>query len=463
MVSFSPEQERVIQCDDDSIIVDARAGTGKTSTQVGYAEKRRKLEFLYLAYNKAIQEEAKTRFPSNVVCRTIHSVAYAAIGHRYREKMVVGNMRVADVAEMLGVRTNFNLAGRVLETLNAFLASDRNTILEVVDTSDQFHRQLAEITQRFWERMSDEADPSVPMLHDGYLKLFQLSRPSFSCDVLLLDEYQDANPVTSAIVHGAKCRKLYVGDPHQQIYQFRGAVNMMSRVKGEHFYLTGSWRFGPEIADVANCILSEKGERIGIRGMGESGVVDNIVTTSPYAIICRTNSAVFDAAISVPHDRGLNFIGGIAGYRFDTIEAAHNLCFGLEVRDRYIKKFEDFALLEKCALDTEDPELKALVKTVEKYGRDIPEMIASVKRRVANSNGDDIVIMTAHKSKGLEFGQVMLANDFIKPTNYRKARSNGDLSQEDHDKLDTEMNLLYVAATRARKVLQPNDSIMELA
>ena len=51
--------------------------------------------------------------------------------------------------------------------------------------------------QLLWEKMKDENDTSVPMTHDGYLKLYQLKwKPDFChtlkqpFDVLLIDEAQ---------------------------------------------------------------------------------------------------------------------------------------------------------------------------------------------------------------------------------------------------------------------------------
>ena len=45
---------------------------------------------------------------------------------------------------------------------------------------------------------------------------------------------------------------IYVGDAHQQIYEWRGAVNAMKRLPLPQTLLTQSFRFGDQIADVAN-------------------------------------------------------------------------------------------------------------------------------------------------------------------------------------------------------------------
>jgi hypothetical protein len=68
-----------------------------------------------------------------------------------------------------------------------------------------------------------------------------------------------------------------VGDPHQQIYSFMGAVDAMQRVRkqlegqpGNLLVLRSlrrSFRFGPQIASVGNAILRVKQERRSVLGM----------------------------------------------------------------------------------------------------------------------------------------------------------------------------------------------------
>lgn len=58
------------------------SGTGKTTTLVRYAQQRPHRRFLYISFNKSVAVQANRCFPSNVECRTIHSMAYKAVGHR---------------------------------------------------------------------------------------------------------------------------------------------------------------------------------------------------------------------------------------------------------------------------------------------------------------------------------------------------------------------------------------------
>ena len=66
----------------------AFAGTGKTTVLEQFARARPSLRLLYVAFNKSVQQEAQQRFPTNVHCRTIHSLAWRSEGLRFRHKLV---------------------------------------------------------------------------------------------------------------------------------------------------------------------------------------------------------------------------------------------------------------------------------------------------------------------------------------------------------------------------------------
>src|SRR5205814_6656456 len=82
----TPEQLAVIGTDlnaGEALKCIAFAGTGKTSTLCEYSKLRPLDQMLYVAFNKSVQLDAEAKFPANVMCRTIHSLAYQSIGKSF--------------------------------------------------------------------------------------------------------------------------------------------------------------------------------------------------------------------------------------------------------------------------------------------------------------------------------------------------------------------------------------------
>lgn len=69
------------------LVVQAGAGTGKTSTLKMVARALRAQQPVYIAYNRSIATEAAASFPSHVMCRTAHSLALQAVGRRYAHRL----------------------------------------------------------------------------------------------------------------------------------------------------------------------------------------------------------------------------------------------------------------------------------------------------------------------------------------------------------------------------------------
>lgn len=87
-VNYTDEQRAAIECDAQFVVVDAKAGTGKTTTAVGIAQARPNKRILYMAFNKTAQMDAQERFGrnSNVECRTTHSLAWSAFGRLFQSR-----------------------------------------------------------------------------------------------------------------------------------------------------------------------------------------------------------------------------------------------------------------------------------------------------------------------------------------------------------------------------------------
>jgi len=264
---ITSEQNEIVRTDlkdGDILKIIAFAGTGKTTTLIEYAKLRPKLSFLYVAFNKSVQIEASEKFPQNVHCRTAHSLAWRDYGVKFRKRLV-SDIKPYMIRESLDL-ANYEDAKYTINTLyNYLISADRNiSTIHIPKSAYNFYRyykkqlpDLIKLADKLWKIMLSGKDSNVGMIHDGYLKLFQLSNPILGFDCILLDEAQDINPVIADIVISQKCSKIIVGDPHQQIYSFRGAQDILSKIHSEKLkYLTHSFRFTSDIANLANLILN---------------------------------------------------------------------------------------------------------------------------------------------------------------------------------------------------------------
>ncbi|BCU08463.1 UvrD-helicase domain-containing protein [Allochromatium tepidum] len=465
------EQQAIIDSKADTLIANAFAGTGKTATLVGFAKARPDARMLYLAFNRSVADEAKERFPSNVEARTSHSLAYGRYGHRYQSKL--GYPRAFHARNILRPSLPSNEAlvfsGLALEAVNRFLISSSAEIsinhvaagqarAIGVDPTD-----ILEAAKSLWEAMQDPKDPSVPMPHDGYLKLYQLSRPKLDrYDYILLDEAQDTNPCLFDIFNAQKTGRVLVGDQHQNIYGFRGAMNAMGRLRGEHHNLTASFRFGEPVADVANAILGVfKGEPLSLRGFGgpsEVGMVPLQQRRTVY--LHRTNAGLFARAVDLLHANiPMHFVGGVKNYNFQTILDAFHLFDHNQraIRDPFLRSFRTLENLEEYAEAVEDHEIKARLTVVKKYTFRIPRLIERLEAaHEPDARKAGAELTTAHKSKGLEWEQVVLGEDFPDLMDSSGVPLVSELlppNATERPLEPDEANLLYVAATRARQHL----------
>jgi hypothetical protein len=461
-VTYTDEQANVIRSNAASLVVNAFAGTGKTTTLLGYALARPEQRILYLAFNKVTAAEAAGIFPPNVECRTIHSMAYSKYGSRFKHK--IGALRPNDIVALYR-DVSLLAASYLVTTLEAFMYSADEGIgfIHTPQELPKSDRQgLAGAASRLWVDMIDPAKLTA-LPHDGYLKLYQLSAPVLTdrFDTILLDEGQDTNPVTASIVFRQASRKVIVGDIHQSIYAFRGSVNAMEMLPdAESHYLTRSMRFGELIATMASHLLRYfKGETQAIIGLGQMAIpADCVDRSKPYAIISRTNAKVFGNAVKALGKQKVHFVGGAQTYLFAKLGDIYSLLANApnSVQDPFYRSFEDIEALAKYGRETGDMETLSLVSIVREYKHAIPRLIEEVMAQAcANASEAEILLVTAHRAKGLQFDQVVLDDDFTDLVD-RRGRSKHDGTPQ----FEQEVNLLYVAMTRAKKAVEFNRQIM---
>ncbi|CAL1568718.1 unnamed protein product [Knipowitschia caucasica] len=520
-INLTGEQQQVLSHDiqrDHVLKIMAFAGTGKTTTLVKYAEQRPHLRFLYVAFNRSVAKEAERRFPANVDCKTVHALAFKEVGVRYQTgRKLTCSMKPFSINMVLPKgRAGFRKSKIVMRTITTFLASideeidlthvpswylSKNRVQTPIDEAEKL--LFLEDARYVWMQMKNVRQRSKEafyMTHDGYLKMWQLSRPCLShkYDVIFIDEAQDCTPAILDIMLSQSCGKILVGDPHQQIYTFRGAVNALDTVDHTHiFYLTQSFRFGAEIAYVGAAILKvcKNVQKILVGGKQKGGVSDESAAAvgdsvrkgvSPNqgktAILSRTNVTVFSEAVKLTYANSkcrVHFVGGIQGIGLDRIQDIWNIMQdskklqdGQEykatyIRDPFLRIFakkskNPFQALKQYADQTEDRELEAKLIIVEKFGNRIPEIVSKLKMCYEQDYVKaDFILGTVHKAKGMEFDTVMVTDDFAKlPASRHNLRFHRSFVINEIQK--DEWNLMYVAVTRAKSSLIISESIRRL-
>lgn len=443
--------------------IKAYAGTGKTSTLVEIS-KNIVGRGLYLAYNKAIQLDASEKFPSQVECKTAHSLAYGGMYSEINGR--VGNLTPISIMSHISITAiggyqAYEVAFLVLKMLKVFCNTSGQFIDESFFHNEQFimvgdnDMQRREImvyvidkASEYWHEVIKEGS-QVPLEHDFYLKLYQLSEPDLTkrFDYILFDECQDANPVLIDILEKQSCQKIVVGDEHQQIYSWRGAVNSYSQFQGDSYYLSQSFRFGQSIAELASIILYIKGESRPLKGMESTPSIILDTKRKNYTQLCRTNAYMI-ARIIDHVKKKIHVVGGtreilelaksgFALYRGDTEQNTHNK----------IRTFKSWGKLLKFKEKFEDAEISFLAKIIEKHGNKFGGIISQIENaNYVKEDNAEFVFSTIHKSKGREWDHVVIGSDFQIFT------SEDEMIKMLREEIE-EFNLLYVAITRAKHSL----------
>ncbi len=268
------------------------------------------------------------------------------------------------------------------------------------------------------------------------MKVWQLGDPVISADWIALDEDQDTPPVVFDVLRRQRCPKVMVGDENQTIYEYLGTVNAAEEYpNAPKHLLTQSFRFGVAIADVANAVLAslEKPTTLRLKGLPS---IDSKVgpVPDPKCILCRTNAVAVRTVLTAITEGRRPFLVGGGAEVISFVEGAQDLQQGRATSHPDLACFADWPEVQSYVKEDEGEELKLMANLTDAFGC---EPILAALRNMPEEKDADLVVSTAHKSKGREWDSVRLAEDF--PTDGKSS--------------DSDRRLAYVAATRARLLL----------
>ncbi|WP_343289991.1 UvrD-helicase domain-containing protein (plasmid) [Vibrio harveyi] len=450
----------------DLLTIESGAGASKTFTcslliSKGAAPYHKAL---VLAFNRLIVDEMRESFADNVTIVTTHELARMHTNniaeHRLETPLTPQHVcKALTLACTVGKLDRLTFAEKLITIISRYASSISTSIQRFLEDNKFSLMRPSEYEmlpmfiyygKSLWEKMCNK-NSDIPVLHDVYLKefVFAIVRGDLTLDydIVVLDEAQDSAPIAKLLFESLQGKKISAGDTFQSIYEWRGAVNVMEQLAKTTIHsarLTTCYRFGQEIADIANgLIVKFHGRTPNFKGhpSKSSEIIESATEFNPNRQelwLFRTNAELMGELIAASN-KGVkcHLLKDNQEY-LNLITQAESLFNCNPVSKGVLASFTDWKEFETFAMSEAGGEYKSFVNAVMRYGFfEIRKVIeASANTQPENAQR---LFSTAHACKGLEFESVVLSSDFDKILN----RSSGRM-------LLQEVNLLYVALTRAK-------------
>jgi superfamily I DNA/RNA helicase len=482
-MTFKPSQYQqdifdFVQKENRSGIIEAVAGSGKTTTIVKALELIPSNKYvLFLAFNKAIAEELKSRVPSHVRAATFHSVGFGVwrkgkdnikIDPKKTWSLIREHLGETDqdlygtfIFKMIGLAKGAGVGYLIPNDLAAWfrLADHYDVYLDSADANEQRGMELSQFILQKSIEAADQVIDYDDMLYMPLIKNMHFWQYHF----VFVDEAQDTNPIQVALLKRMLKpggRLIAVGDPHQAIYGFRGADSAaMNRIKEEFacikLPLSVSYRCPQAVVKAAQKYVShiEAHEDAPIGRVGQVPPEFRLQDfKSNDAILCRNTAPLVNMAFTLLRNRiPCRLLGREIGSGLSSLvkkmkaKTINGLIDRLEnYKDREIAKYVSKGQEEKAQV-VEDKVLSLLtiIENLPENQRTVPALIKAIEDLFTDNGQGFLTLSTVHKAKGLEWERVYILAPNLMPSKW--ARKEWQMQQE--------INLIYVAYTRAKREL----------
>lgn len=461
MVLWSDLQNRIFDkasVMDRSLVIVARAGTGKTTTILEAASRLPRGRVLFAAFGAAIAAELAGRVPQGVEAKTLHSVGFGSVRARFPKiKMVEGKGKAiarsicererldgaeGPIARMAG------LAKSVMLT-DASELGDLSLDLGIVETE----RGAALLAPLALEACDTAARDTNTMDFDDMVFLpWRLEMYRATYDFVIVDEAQDMSPsqlwiAKSVLRKGGKM--IIVGDDRQAIYGWRGAdsqaLERMTRELGADVLpLSITYRCPRKVVEMAQAIVPDY-QAAPEAPEGNIGPGNAMDALPGDFILSRKNAPLMALCLAL---LAKGVPATITGR--DVGKALRSLVERSEATDipalvKWIEEWRRAELLKLSGIGDQDKAERKAQEVDDKAEclialTDGCTTIHCIFSRLETlfSDADPrsmVVLSSVHKAKGLERDRVFVLTDTFRNTS------------------EEERNLWYVAITRTKRDL----------
>lgn len=448
----------------DNLLINALAGSAKTTTLEFLAKYMPIEPMLSLAFNKRIAVEMEARLPGHVMCKTLNSIGHrtwgAAIG---KSRLMVDAKKSSSILKgliddkLVDRSDAYEFYGDILRAV-----SMAKSVGYVPEGAPPHAKRLIEKADFFGNLEEDPPQDivdailikSIAQSYQGFIDfddqiymptLFGGAFPRFP--TVLVDEAQDLSPLNhNMLIRLNPGRLLAVGDPWQSIYAFRGAaVGSMGLLRGQfsmkEMTLSMSFRCPKAIVRNAHWRVphfkwapwAEEGSVHAPESWSAAEIPEG------SAIICRNNAPLISCAMGLlKAGRPIHVVGSDLGPGI--IKALKRLGPELMTRKEVLSAIQNWKTQKlKSSKNPGRVEDRAdCLEVFASFGETLRGAIHYAEH-IFNSKGP-IQLLSGHKAKGLEWDTVYHLDPWRIPSKYSSD-------------LDQEYNVRYVIETRAKKNL----------
>lgn len=469
------EQDKIIFSSgkEKSLLVEARAGTGKTYTIVLIAKSFENKTFQVIVFNKKNQLEMSDRLPKNAIGSTAHSFCNKFIPRFKGHKPKLDTGKVFNLCfknynfkedglekeEAYSIREDcMSLCDLISLCKSYFINPSVEDVLWIINHYQMtFNNPLDQISSDAIEILSKSDKDGGTIDFDDMIRFPVIENkinPQF--DYFVIDEAQDNTPIRTILfkqMYEKGVNVIAVGDEFQSIYGFAGAdCDSLSRIKEsvkcQTLPLTINFRCAKKIIEKAQIYVPD------IKAWDESpdGEVlisdqDSFYKSFSYGDVAlsRYNKIIIPPCFKLIKDgkkatiQGKDFgemiIKMIRGFKSTTLDEFYSSLD--RWRERQLKSNK-----HSSALDAIDDKFECL-----KFFADNSNTVEDIEKRVlsifSDEKSDGLKFSTVHKAKGLEWDNVYILDS----ANFMQTRETQPWM------IQQLRNLMYVAITRAKKNL----------
>lgn len=446
----------------NNLVVEAVAGSGKTTTIVEAAN-RTSGSVIFLAFNKHIAEELRSRLPMTAQAATMNSFGWGICRNAFKNVKLDANKTQVILRNFTSSRDFFACRSATTRLVSLFKANCliSPSTQDCVDIADRYGIDIPKVPNYVQLLMevyqSCLSTTSIMDFDDQIFMPVYKNLPVPTFQTAIVDESQDLNPIQIELFLRIKGRAVAVGDTRQAIYGFRGADvaamrTLVERTQATKLPLSVCYRCGINILKQAKEIVPEiEWPETAIEGINDSIKTDDFrrkAETGDF-VLCRTTAPLVSECLRFIREGKKAVVKGrdIGQNLKEMVEKIGTGNMDIPRFVDLLKAYQSERIAQLSKVDKED-QIVALNDRIEtilvfcETANNVFDILTKIDS-IFTDNVSGVVFCTVHKSKGLEADRVFILRGDLLPH---------PAAKQEHQK-EQERNLKYVAITRARKEL----------